>query len=135
MTETPAEVVERISPDRPLRICDVCGGVDDHPRHALAAARGEIPVNQANLAKVMDDTALSTEDRARIIADIVDTTTQLRHMECCARVGCPDGTCNTIPAGLSGTALLEHITGEPVASIVEVAAPVEDIVEPVPAGV
>ena len=135
MTETPPEAVERISPDRALRICDVCGGVDDHPRHTLAAGQGEIPVNQANLAKVLDDTSLSTADKARIVADIVDTTTQLRHMDCCRQVGCPDGTCNTLPAGLSGSALLEHITGEPVASIVETPAVDPAPAEPVLAGV
>lgn len=114
MTETPVESPERISLDRPLRICDVCGGVDDHPRHVLAAGIGEIPVNQANLAKVLGDDSLSADDKARIVADIVDTTTQLRHMDCCRSVGCPDGSCNSLPEGLTGAALVEHITGEAV---------------------
>jgi hypothetical protein len=112
MTEAVAGSVERISSDRPLRICDVCGGVDDHPRHVLAAAVGEIPVNQENLSKVLADDSLSPDDKAAIVADIVDTTTQLRHMDCCRSVGCPDGTCNAMPA-LKGADLLAHLESLP----------------------
>lgn len=102
--------VERIASDRPLRICDVCGGVDDHPRHMLAASPGEIPVNQANLSKVLADESLDPDTKAAVIADIVDTTTQLRHMDCCRLTGCPDGTCNSLPS-LTGAALMSHIQG------------------------
>ena len=109
MSEPTAAVVERIAPNRALRICDVCGGVDDHPRHILAAGVGEIPVNQENLAKVLADESLAPEDKARIVADIVDTTTQLRHMDCCTNVGCPDGTCNRHSNDLKGGALLDAI--------------------------
>lgn len=31
---------ERISEDRPLRICDICGQTDDHPRHVVGLADG-----------------------------------------------------------------------------------------------
>jgi len=104
MTETPAETAG------PLRICDVCGGVDAFPRHMLAAPQGAIPVNQANLVKLMDDQTLSSVDRARIVADIIDTTTQLRHHDCCRKVGCPDGTCNLIPASITDHAeIQDHI--------------------------
>jgi hypothetical protein len=109
MTETPVATVERISPDRKLRICDVCGGVDDHPRHVLAAGLGEIPVNEANLAKVLADDSLTAEEKAAIVADIVDTTTQLRHLDCCTTVGCPDGTCNRHSNDLKGGELLAAI--------------------------
>jgi hypothetical protein len=108
MTETPVEVSTRIASDRPLRICDVCGGVDDHPRHSHVEAPGVVPVNQEHLTKVIADESLSAADRARIVADIVDTTTQLRHMDCCRAVGCPDGTCNVLPP-VTGAALLDHI--------------------------
>jgi hypothetical protein len=112
MTETPVESVERISLDRPLRICDVCGQVDDHPRHLVAAALGEIPVNQENLSRVLADASLDTDTKAALIADIVDTTTQDRHFDCCTNVGCPDGTCDRHPNELTGTALLEAILAE-----------------------
>lgn len=29
-------------PDRPMRYCDVCGGLDDHPRHVHAAPAGVV---------------------------------------------------------------------------------------------
>ena len=105
-------MAERISPDRPLRICDVCGGVDDHARHVLAAGVGEIPVNQENLSKVLADTTLDPDTKAALVADIIDTTTQLRHIDCCRNIGCPDGTCNIVlPAhvALTGAEQLEYI--------------------------
>jgi len=105
-------MAERISPDRALRICDVCGGVDDHPRHVLAAGVGEIPVNEDNLKKVLADNTLDVDDKARIVADIIDTTTQLRHLDCCRNIGCPDGSCDIIvPHGTNviGAEMLDHI--------------------------
>lgn len=103
---------ELISDDRaarPLRICDVCGVVDDHPRHLHSAGAGEIEVNGANLRRVLADDSLDADTKARIVEDIVDTTTQLRHPQCCKAVGCPDGSCNLLPDDLHGAALLEHI--------------------------
>jgi hypothetical protein len=51
-----------------------------------------------------------------VIADLLDTSIQLRHMDCCAGVGCPDGSCNVIHAmtpgdkTLTGKDLLKHLT-------------------------
>ena len=53
--------------------------------------------------------AVAETKRDALIADIVDTTTQLRHPQCCKAVGCPDGSCNLLPDDLHGAALLEHI--------------------------
>lgn len=55
------------------RGCDVCGQVDTGPRHITATVSGE------NLAP--------------------DTC---RHFACCARAGCPDGSCNVIMAEAQG---------------------------------
>ena len=81
-------------------------------RSVLAAAPGEIPVSQANLSKVLADETLDPDTKAAIIADIVDTTTQQRHMDCCTTVGCPDGTCDRHPNSLTGGALLDAILAE-----------------------
>lgn len=89
--------------DRPLRICDVCGGVDDHPRHVLAAAVGEIPVNSEHAKAVLAMSDLSEEERQKLVDDIFDTSTQLRHMDCCAQVGCPDGSCDEIIKAMPGS--------------------------------
>lgn len=126
-------MAERISPDRPLRICDVCGGVDDHARHVLAAGVGEIPVNQENLSRVLADDSLDPDTKAALVADIIDTTTQLRHIDCCRNVGCPDGTCNIIlPAhvSLTGAEQLEYITTTGVEAMDAVIAAAEAAASP-----
>lgn len=92
-----------IGGDRPLRGCDVCGGVDDHPRHAIAgppgAAGNPLPdVVNLTLDNLGDATP---EDRARIMGALFDTSSQDRHRDCCRAVGCPSGTCNDV-ADLGG---------------------------------
>lgn len=81
---------------RPLRICDLCGQVDDHPRHVVAHAPGSVPVNQPLVAQIKGTRGLSPEVKAAVIADIEDTSLELRHMDCCAQAGCPDGSCVAI---------------------------------------
>lgn len=95
--------------DRPLRICDECGQVDDHPRHLVGFAPDTLPVNQEHITNVL---AMDLPDdvKAKIVVDIADTSTQYRHMDCCRAAGCPTGECNALP-DLKGEALLAHITG------------------------
>ena len=72
-----------IGGDRPIRPCDLCGQEDDHPRHMVAVAVGE-------------DAEFE----------------QIRHLDCCASAGCPDGSCERLLAGYSGTSgadLLHHL--------------------------
>lgn len=50
-----------------------------------------------------------------ITAYTEDSSTTMRHINCCAQAGCPDGTCTTIVAdsgGLEGDELLAYITGQ-----------------------
>lgn len=99
---------------RPLRICDVCGQIDDHPRHVYVAS--DIPVNQAHVEAVLERDDIPADVRARIIAEVLDTTVQQRHPDCCAAAGCPasgtDADCAHLAVtGLTGSALVEHITG------------------------
>jgi hypothetical protein len=70
-----------------LRICDVCGVIDDLPRHVHGTFGLEI--NQAHISAVLDRSDLASDERARIIAEISDTTLQQRHFTCCAETGCP----------------------------------------------
>lgn len=81
--------------ERPLRVCDVCGGVDDHPRHVFVGTPDEFPLNQ-ELADSVLDLELPSADRGRIYREVLDTTVQQRHMDCCAGAGCPDSSCNQI---------------------------------------
>jgi hypothetical protein len=108
-----------ITVPRPKRVCDVCGGFDDHPRHVIGHTADAAPaVDQAVVKALAAHVDFATDEGAAAIADLMDTTLQLRHMDCCAAAGCPDGTCAEIhrrapaPAGspLRGDDLLEFLT-------------------------
>jgi hypothetical protein len=85
---------------RPLQVCDLCGGVDDHPRHHLAGGQADVyDVPSGSLvAKVAQ--AAPEADRDRLVAELLDTGTSSRHMDCCRAAGCPDGKCDRVTAGL-----------------------------------
>lgn len=98
---------------RPLRICEVCGGVDDHPRHVYGVAEGD-GVTDPEVAALAISNVKSPGDLPAIIAQVQDTSTIMRHMDCCREAGCPDGTCHIVTAGaesLRGAKLLAHIQG------------------------
>lgn len=97
---------------RPMRMCDVCGLVDDHPRHVFAYADGA-GVTDPSIAVLALDNAETAVDKAVILMQIQDNSTTMRHMDCCRSVGCPDGTCNEVTAGAEskrGPALVKHLT-------------------------
>lgn len=100
---------------RPKRICDGCGAIDDHPRHVVAFAPDEAPAPNAEHVKAaMNAKGLTDDEKVAVIADINDTTLQLRHMDCCRSAGCPDRSCDAIAdtgaRDLRGPALLKHLT-------------------------
>lgn len=109
--------------DRPFRICDVCGQVDDHPRHEFLSAPGEFPVNEEHLAAVIGRDDLSPERRASVAREVVNTGLQQRHMDCCRAAGCPDRSCDAIAAsgaeGLTGAKLVKHLTSGAVDHILD----------------
>ena len=97
---------------RPLRVCDLCGAVDDHPRHVLSGGDGWPRPDRTIVDKVM--AAAPADQRARLVDELLDTGVSDRHMDCCRAAGCPDGTCNTQTAGaemLRGAGLLAHLMG------------------------
>lgn len=104
-----------IGEGRTLRVCDLCGGVDDHPRHVLAGGQADayaVPSEEI-IARVLDQAP--PDQRARLIRELVDTSSQDRHMDCCRAAGCPAGTCPEVTAGaedLRGADLLAHLTRE-----------------------
>lgn len=97
---------------RVLKVCDVCGGVDDHPRHVIAGTTaGVFEPDPSVVRKVAQNAPADEVDR--LVADVLDTSSQERHLDCCAEVGCPTGSCNDILAAAGsrrGAALLKHIT-------------------------
>jgi hypothetical protein len=93
---------ENIGGGRALRVCDLCGGVDDHPRHVLTGVE--------MIARVLEQAP--AEEAARLVRELVDTGSQDRHMDCCRAAGCPAGTCGPQTAGaedLRGGDLLAHL--------------------------
>jgi hypothetical protein len=100
--------VELIGGDRPVRVCDVCGGVDDHPRHSIAGGPGAAGPPLPEVVKaVIANTAITDDQKAAALVDLMDDSSQQRHMDCCRRVGCPSGTCNHV-ADLGG---VDGVTG------------------------
>lgn len=102
---------------RVLRVCDLCGGVDDHPRHILGASydpNGEPlpPPSDEIIAKVV--AAAPEKDRARLIRDLMDPTSSDRHLDCCAAAGCPSNTCapQVHDAPGTGRKMLEHLVNQ-----------------------
>lgn len=94
---------------RPVRVCDVCGGVDDHPRHVHAAGPDELGPPSSEIVDRVVDNALSLGvPVGPLLEDLYERTLQLRHMDCCRALGCPSGDCNNVP-DVRGTALLAAI--------------------------
>lgn len=118
-------MTRNIGGGRALRVCDLCGGVDDHPRHVIA---GTVPRNLATgqsvpaagdgpfpppgddiIAKVV--AAAPAGELPRLLRDLMDTTSSDRHLDCCAAAGCPTDTCGPQVADAPGTGrqMLDHL--------------------------
>lgn len=118
MTEPATEdVVQEDAPEagRPLRPCDVCGLVDDHPRHVFAHDPDNgVPTDDTVASQALANARdISPEAEAAVLKHVRDDSTTYRHMDCCRSVGCPDGTCYQVTAGatdLRGHDLVEHLT-------------------------
>lgn len=100
---------------RLVRVCDLCGGVDDHPRHVLAGGVPDIfpQPSEDILDRVLENAPAA--DRARLVRDLLDTSSSDRHMDCCREAGCPDGSCDAQTAGAEskrGGALLKHLAAK-----------------------
>lgn len=109
---------------RPTRLCDSCGQVDDHPRHVHALGPGATPTSPEVAARALA-AAQGEEQTASIIRQVQDTTTQVKHLDCCAQDGCPDGSCSIIHEATSapsdeplrGQELVQHLTSGEVDSV------------------
>lgn len=99
---------------RVLRVCDLCGGVDDHPRHVIAGTDQDAFTRPSDdiIAKVI--AAAPPEEVGRLVGELVDTTASDRHLDCCAAAGCPTGTCGPQVAGAPGVGqqMLDHLVGQ-----------------------
>jgi hypothetical protein len=93
--------------ERPLRFCDVCGGLDDHSRHVISGVQGGIGKP--------DDATLKGFDFAGAtpyaVELLLNPTVRVRHVDCCAAEGCP--SCieqEKLTEGKRGDELLGTIT-------------------------
>lgn len=104
--------MSNIGNGRALQVCDACGGVDDHPRHHHSGgdAGAFDPPSAAVLARVAKTAPAA--DVERLIAELQDTGTTSKHLDCCRADGCPTGDCDRRTAGaedLRGAALLKKL--------------------------
>ena len=75
---------------RPLRVCDLCGQVDRDPRHSDTATTAEDRYQQP--AQEVVDRLIDTapkDQRAALLASLMDRTSFDHHIDCCAANGCP----------------------------------------------
>ena len=108
-----------IGQGRPLRVCDLCGGVDDHPRHSIVGAVPGQDLVAAPSDEVIErvTAAAPARDRARLLRELLDTTVSDRHLDCCRKAGCPlpvddPNNCSARTRGaerLRGASLLGHL--------------------------
>lgn len=81
----------------PYRPCDLCGGVDQDPRHSFAGVIADTwPVLDehranldANLEQLISDGKVSVSEAVAVGAAYADTSSTDRHIDCCAAAGCP----------------------------------------------
>lgn len=92
--------------ERNMRLCDMCGGYDDHPRHVtnLATVDPAAVPSREFLASLPDGVS------ALALQELMDGTTFCRHMNCCAKAGCL--ICTEVVAacgGAEGQALTDAV--------------------------
>jgi hypothetical protein len=81
-------------PSRPLRVCDLCGGVDDHPRHSFGGPlAGVFPAPSDEMVSTVL-AAAPEGDRGRLLRELMDTGSLELHKDCCRDRGCPTGQCD-----------------------------------------
>lgn len=96
--------------DRPIRYCDLCGGLDDHPRHVIAVPAGGAAPNEV-LASVDGGPASA-------VAELLNDRVLIRHIDCCAAAGCE--VCQATEAvtnGARGEQLLSAIEAGALAEV------------------
>lgn len=81
---------------RAMRLCDMCGGYDDFPRHVTS-----LPEPSAEAVPTREFlSALPSGVDALAVAELMDATTFVRHMNCCANAGC--AACTAVVAACGG---------------------------------
>lgn len=91
--------------ERPLRFCDICGGLDDHPRHVKSRVKAGDGAPTPEFLRSLPDGA-----PAEAIAQLMDPTRTIRHHDCCAANGCSECTgTEAANDGRRGQKLIDHL--------------------------
>lgn len=86
-----------------MRICDVCGQIDDHPRVLHMFGPDGAPSLRSDLMRsVATHDGLSDEERQAAIDELADPRSAFRHHDCCVSSGCPEGTCGPALEAVGG---------------------------------
>jgi hypothetical protein len=99
---------------RPIRVCDLCGQVDDHPRDVIIGTEPGQDVTAVPSDEVIASVvaAAPPEHAARLLRELMDTNSSDRHLDCCAAAGCANCADRIKGAeGKAGADLLTHLVG------------------------
>lgn len=100
------------SSTRPIRICAACGGVDDHPHHAIGVPAVDGEPHPLAVPSPEFLASLADKAPATAVAQLMTPTQVSRHIDCCAAAGCT--ICQeteAITKGQRGQALIDVIGG------------------------
>lgn len=92
----------------PLRGCEECGGVDDHPRVVHPLPPGD---PRAETREEIIDLLIQNGIPGKMLREIQDPNTVIRHHDCCAAAGCPVSD-NDGPEAKSCGTHLKEVGGE-----------------------
>jgi hypothetical protein len=78
---------------RPLRGCESCGQVDDHPKsvHYVDPNSPESELRDEVLDRLLENGISGTA-----LKELQDRNTIIRHHDCCHEAGCPTGLCDEV---------------------------------------
>lgn len=98
--------------DRPLRYCDICGGLDDHPRHVIAVPEGVVTRPSEEFLAGLERGPFEA------VYGLMNERALIRHIDCCAAAGCElCAVTESITAGARGEELLAVIQGGALAEV------------------
>src|SRR4051812_16120354 len=92
--------------DRPMRLCDVCGQLDDHPRHVIAHHPQSTDGTQSADVVIPPGQSIPTA----ALLEFGRPNVSVRHMDCCASQGCEICAQTEQEYGTRrGQALIDHL--------------------------
>jgi hypothetical protein len=96
--KTPIGVTQADPDGRPLRVCDWCGIIDDHPRDSGLGYNTPTPPGIAGrvLRELDQRDDIPADLKAEIEHEVTSQASYCRHLDCCREAGCPTGACDAV---------------------------------------